>query len=424
MSEENVVNAVKTVGYDNVDVEDAPFGIDLDSLLGDNMMGTSDSILDVGEDDTPIDLPHFKVSTRKFLDALKISNIISQGSGRDLVSRAVGMEVVNGKLEIYLTDFEMYASKSIDLINSDNILGDFISVNLPVISKLIRACPSVFTIYKDENGKYFIRLVGGDFELETINVNKDQLVMIKDADKFKEEGKLDTEEFCKVIKNLFVIASVAVTPPQRRIFFKDNDISATFLYCSARYKSPYMLPEFDLGIKGIKILYILSLGTESQELKVLKYKSRVIIKGENFSFSSALTDFKPSKQMIDSMKNVLSGEPLTINTKQLNTLAELATGLVYSLARMDFNYNDEGKIEFIMKTKRSDGMFNLLSSGMVNIKPFEKAVSVQSNLLKNLMGVFSQQSELDMYLNPNGVGFSCKGYEAVLYTENSNTVTP
>jgi hypothetical protein len=410
----------EVVKYDNVLVEDAPFDVDLDTLLGDMDSG---SLANFQEDDTKVDFPHIKVSTKKFLDALKISNILSQGSGRDVVARAVGIQVQNGKLAVLLSDFEMFVKKELELINTDNFLEDFISINLPIISKLVKACPSVLTIYKNGD-KFYIRLVGGDIVLETITVGKDQLEQPEiETKKLKSIGVLNTTEVMKAIKNLFVIAAVAVTPAQRRVYFKDKEISSTFLYCSARYKSAQTLPEFDLSIKDIKILYILSQGTESPELKVSMHKKRVMISGTDFSYGFEKSEFKPSQQMIDSMDGILSEEPLNILANQLNISAELATSLVYSLARMDFNYTSEGKIEFIMKTKRNDGNFVLVSEGNSKHTPFEKPVSIQSGLLKDLLKVFSQQTSLSMTLTPNGVGLSCGNYDAVLYTENSSTVS-
>jgi hypothetical protein len=298
------------VKYDSI-AEEIPFGVDLDTLLGDSFIDNTPNI-DLPEDEDEVTFPHFKVSTKKFMDALKISGVISQSSGRDIVSRSVGMSVENGNLQIFVTDFEIFAKKEITLINTENILEDYIAINLPVIAKLIKACPPILTIYKNEN-KYFIRLMGGDFELETINVGKDQLAMTKDLEKLKEEGTLERLEFCKVIKNLFVIASIAVAPEQRRIFFKGNDISATFLYCSARYKSEKLVPEFDLTIRSIKILYILALGTDSPELIVSKFKNKIMISGDNFSFNFVKSaEFKPSQQMIDAMGVVLSGELLKL----------------------------------------------------------------------------------------------------------------
>jgi DNA polymerase III sliding clamp (beta) subunit (PCNA family) len=193
-----------------------------------------DDLLDMSGDDsgkaedTPnepesieiVGYPHFKISTKKFLDVLKISALVSQGSSKTDVCKAIGMEVKGSELQVYMTDFETYVERSIEILNTEDVLTDFISVNFQIISKLVQACPSTMTVYKKDE-KYFIKLIGGDMELELVKTEKSQL-LLKNKSKFMGAGELETLEFKKIIKGMFVLANAAVTASQKRIFFADN----------------------------------------------------------------------------------------------------------------------------------------------------------------------------------------------------------
>lgn len=392
----------------------------LDDLLGLNDEDLSNTADDVdlsqyGEEDEKVDYPHFKVSTKKFIEALRISNVVSQGSGRDVISKAVAMEVKGGDLQIYLTDFDIFVEKSLEVINTDNILNDFIAVNLTIISKLVKACPSVLTIYKKDN-KYYIKLIGGDMELETINIEEDQ-IRLKDRDKFVKEGELVTTEFYKTIKSLFVLANAGVTPAQRRVFYDGDSAYSVFLYCLAKYNNSKITPKMDIKIKDIKILYSLASNCEDTELMVYKLKNRILIEGSNFRYSFLLSDNKPPQQMIDGIDKIFVNEPIYIDYNQLVKITDVSSDLMYSINRLDFNYTEEGTVECIMRTKRSDSVFSLRGTPNPNLKPLEKHVSVQSSLLKVLLKVFNSESTIGLVISKEGIGLKSDKYIAVLYTE-------
>jgi hypothetical protein len=400
--------------------------LSLDDLLGmgseelGKASGESDevSLKKYGEvADEPCDFPHFKVPTKRFLDTLRISNIVSQGSGRDIISKSIGMEVKGGDLQIYLTDFDIFVEKSVEILNEENILEDFIVVNLAVISKQIGVCTSVLTIYKKEN-KYYLRLQGGDMELETLKVEKEQLMM-KDRAKFKKSGELVTEEFYHNIKNLFVLANAGVTPAQRRIFFKDDKVMSVFLYCVGMSKTSKPAPDMDVKIKDVKILYTLATGCDDTELIVSKHGNRVLIEGGNFMYSFLLSDSKPPKQLIDSVDMMFTKDAIEIDYIQLCKWTNLSADLMYSTSRLDFNYTADGKVGGILRTKREDTEFTLGGIPNPSLEPLKKPVSVQSSLLKVLLKIFNGEDDVSIVLSEQGIGMKSKNYTGVLFTEET-----
>lgn len=409
---ESIFGNVEDLGSDSMD---------LDALLGLGDTDIENTSADVkvdtyAEAEETIEYPHWKVNTKKFVDMLKISNIVSQQSGRDVISKAVGLEVKNGDLQVYLSDFDTFVEKSIEIINTNNILEDFIVVNLAIISKLVKACSSLVTVYKKDD-KYYIKLIGGDMLLETVKVEKGQLVL-KDRNKFSKIGELKTTEFYKSIKSLFVLANASVSPAQRRIFFGSDGISSVFLYCLAKYLPVSDVPEMDIKIKDIKILYALSGGCEDKELEVSKFNNRIVIEANNFTYSFLLSDNKPPKQMLDSMTNVFVNESVYVDFVQLSKIVDLSSDLMYSTSRLDFNYTDDGKVECILRTKKDDSVFTLRGAGISGIEKLPKYVSVQSSLLKVLLKVFSQESTIGINITKDGIGLVSDTFKAVLYTEN------
>lgn len=399
------------------EVDDFPEGMSLDDLLS----GNKDLDVDVKSLETdleeiePVDYPHIRVSTKRFIEVLKLSNIVSQGAGRDLVSKAIGLEVKGGELQFYLSDSDVFIERSIDLINEENVLEDFIPVNFAIISKMVKACSASTVIYKKDN-KYYIKLIGGDMELDTIAVSKSQLVLTK-AGSFAKVGEIVTNDFYKVIRNLFTLASASVTPSQRRVFFRGDKVYAIFLYCLAEYTGSKAFPDMDLNLKSMKMLYSLANTCEDVELVVSKNNNRVMIGGSNFSYSFLTSEFVPTDKMIDGMGNILSNAPVYVNYDQLVKITDVSSDLMYSTSRLDFNYTDDGTVECILRTKKSDSKFVLKGVGNKDLVPMNKHISIQSSLLKVMLKVFAGESTVGIVLSDDGIGVVSGDYRAVLYTE-------
>jgi len=419
MSEHEAMDGTR---FDNIMVEDAPMGIDLDLLLGDDIFNKEEPILSIDDvdDKEVIEFPHFKVSTRRFMEVLKMSNVICQGSGGDIECKSIGIQVVGDKVVFYLTDFEMFVRKEVQVINTENMLTDFIVVNLPIISRIIAACSSVTTIFKKDN-EYFLKVVGGDIHLETLRVTKEQMEG-KDFDKAKKYGKLPTRELNEALKALFPLASSAVTTAQRRIFIIGKEFFSVYVFCTAKISTDFEMPEMDLSIKSLKILYILSLGYALPEISVQRYKNRIILTGDGFMFSFLLSEYKPKIEYINGIESIMNNESVNVDTIYLSKFAKISSTLIYSTTRMDFNYNNDGRVEFVMRTKRNDSNIILKGESNPNLKPLEKSVGIQSNMLRSLLGVFSQMPTLKMRITPDGIGISNGNYEGVLYTEKIGTV--
>jgi hypothetical protein len=412
---------LRGLSFDNVMVEDTPLDVDLDLFLSDSfddvsVGGKEDLVDDLGD----IEYPHIKVSTRKFAEILKVSGIFAQEMGKEVIAKSVGMEVVGDKLRIYITNFELYATRDIDLINTDNKLGDFIVMNLPIISRFIGGlCPPVLTFYKKDD-QYYIRMVGGDWVLETISVPKDRLVL-KDKDKFvKEKNVLPVNGLCEALKGLYSVASSGITPAQRRIFVSGKEIFSVYMYCVAKYVSDVELPTMDFSTMSAKAVYVLCSSTNSESLEVYRNKNQVLLVGDDFSYSF-MSDVKPLRELVDGMSLVLSGNSSNISLVYLKAAAGISSSLVYSTTRLEFNYTEDGDILSLMKTKRNDNVNVFKSNSDVRCTPLKENVGIQANLLKSILGVFPSKSPAKIFISDKGVGI-CEGrLEAVLYSEKIDT---
>ena len=418
---EKVLESEVAVGGEEevYNVSEAPDVESIDDLLDElDEVEVSGEEIDMYEEIEPVEEEHFRVSTKKLADALKLSSNVSQGTGRDKVSRSVGIGVSGNLLTVYMSDSEIYAEKLIPVMNDDNLFEGYLSVNHVDISKAIKVCPTSTVIYK-KDGKFFIKLIGGDMEIEDIGVDKADM-SLPDKQDFDDESLLPTKDFSMVLRDLFPLASSSASAAQRRIFFDGNKAYAVYLYSIVEYESDYSFPTMDISVKNVKSLYPLTMGSEGEEIKVLKQKSkgsRVLVVGDNFSYSFPLSKFGLTGQMVSSMGSILGEPKVNVDYGHLNKVTDLSSDLVHSISRMDFNYTDEGKVQCLLKTKKSDVDFLLVGIESDEVKRFGKPVSIQTTLIKTVLKVFSQETVVSLGLSKDGVGIESGRYRAVLYRE-------
>jgi hypothetical protein len=413
---------------ENTNNNDVNLEIDLNDFLGvTNNPSQDDSLEDVLEDNTinesliddgvKIDFPHFKVSKSKFLDALKVSKIFAQDAGKEVISKSVGLEIVGDKLCLYMTNFELYATKEIDIINTENKLNELVIVNLPILVKLLGGlCPSILTIYKKEE-TFYIKLLGGDMVLETVKLPKEQL-LLRDMDKFIKDPSTLSVDFLKTsLKGLFSLASSAITPAQRRIFFSGDKAFSMFSVCVTKHNSTAVLPEMDFNMISIKSVFSLCNNTTSTHLDVLRHKNRVLLKGQDFSYCF-LTNFKPTLDALDSMSEILKDKSTEIPVMNLREISNISTSLIYSTTKVEFNYTPTGDVICVLKTKRDDTTFTWKSLSEEKSTPFKDNICVQASLLRSALSTFNSKPTVKMYLCEKGLGFTDGTFHSVLYAEN------
>ncbi len=400
--------------------------LDQDTTL-DDLLGLTDSDEDTEEDDISfsgkeevvIDEEHIRVPTKKISDILKVANVVSKGSGRDVVARTIGLKVKGNQLWVTITDVDIYVEKAITLLNSSNVLEDFIPISLPVISELVKLCGSSFTLYK-KDGSYFLKVMGGDAEVDIVDVQEDQLEFSVDGEK-ESLGSLTSNTFFQVLKNLYPLANSGVTPSQRRIFFSDKGAMSIYLISVAMFDGE-KFPKMDLSIKDVQILYVLTSGSESKEIDVHRQENRIFLSTKDFVYSVGVADYAPPKTMLDSVDTLIkSNSPVYVNYAQLAKAADHASNTVNgSISRIFFNYTEDGFISASIKKKDKRKDINMVLMGAPNDSPkvLNGDVSIQSNLLRSLLKVFSQDSMVGLILNKDGIGVVSDSFKSVLYVDS------
>jgi hypothetical protein len=405
------------IGLGELFEDKTPQNGEVENMFGGEINTPKDDPEVFEEDEGNVDLPHIKVDVKKFMDALKMSNVIAQKGSKDIYGKTIALEVVKGKLKVYLTDSVNYIIKEIDLLNSDNVLEDFVVVNYSIISKIMLGCRSTLTIYK-KDGKYIVKMIGGgDAPLETY-VNLDRALFTGKSHKFVEEGEVETSVFTKILKNFFNIASDAVSANHRKVYFRGNSAVSFCSYAVARYKDENCnFSNFDLCIPDIKILYILSSSCEDSVLKILKAKDRYMIKGGDFSYSFIPSTLEPKQEMIEGIDKVVCGEGVIIDSNALQRFADMASSLINSLYRIEFNFTENKTVSIKIPTKKDDITTILTCKKNENILPLEKAVNIQSNLIKTVMKIYSQEANITMFLNPIALALKNGNFESIVYVE-------
>jgi hypothetical protein len=400
------------VNYDNIKVEDVTGDIDLDTLLGGDFLSSND--LPPTENETVIEEPHFRVSVKDFVEVLKLSTLISETSGADVLAKAIGLEVVDGRLKVYLTDYNRCILTDINVTTSGEMLTDYIVVILPIISKILQTCDSSMTIFK-KDGKYFAKVIGATVILETVQFPKENL--LDKVPKYSDLGTLPTIEFRDVAKNLYGVVSSAVSSNQRRMFLSDRKLITQSQYSIVRYDCSYDLPEIEIPLRELKIIYLLALRINPNEVVIKKSKGRMQFIFGNSSFSYDLSIYEPQKSLLSLMDTLLEGESVEVKHLNLKKMVEFSYGLSYSTTKIDFNYTEDGDISCVVRTKRDDTIFLLEGKPNPNATPLEKSVSIPAGLLRTVVNVFSKFPTVNICLSPNGISLVNGNYKSVIYNE-------
>ena len=145
----------------------------------------------VEEDTEVIEEMHFKLPTKDFLGMLKRAKTVISSAARDLITKAVCMEVVDGNLVMRCTDFDVFLELKSPIMNTNNVLDEVVVCPIDSLIQVAKALPATTVILKDEQGKIRIRLIGGSIDLETLNVGKDKFMM---KDNVVEDKSIDAQD--------------------------------------------------------------------------------------------------------------------------------------------------------------------------------------------------------------------------------------
>lgn len=393
-----------------ISVEAAPDSVDLNELLGMTDEGIDALGVDVvaetpTEEEEVINEPHITIATKKLLDVLKISAMVSAAGENSFEGKSVVFKIEQNFVRFLLSDNKRNIEKYVEIINKENKFEGFLAFSTSFLARLIKVCGSTFSIIErtvtendKEVKKYVLKITGGEIHMDNIKMQED---------KFLKDLSDNTQSFPKAdvmlsISKLFTFASTAIKTG-KNIDFIGNVIQATPINSIAKITHTDTFPSFRLSLTDSKILYTLMATDDAETVGI--NKEGKIFKGNTYSFKTE--SYATSSCVFDTVaERMFNGEYAVVDAKHLSQLTELSVGLDTSIGKMKFNYTEEGRVECELLTKRENSKIILQGTTNSDLVVLETPVEVPSNNLKGALTVFSQETTLMMYVTPDGIALA------------------
>lgn len=387
-------------------VETAPDSVDLDELLGltdleleEENEGGEEVI--VVED---IDEPHITISTKRLLDVLKVSAMISAAGENSFEGKVVVFKIEDDVVKLLLSDNKRNIEKSTEILNTDNRFKGFLGFSTAFLARLIKLCDTSFTIIERSEEKddksvsktYFLKITGGEIRMDNVKMSEDKFIKDFNDDSITQFNK---DTVMDAIKRLFTFASTSIKSG-KNIDFSDNTIQASPINSLAKITSGDKYPSFKLSLMDCRILHTLLL-SESDETFGIN-KDGKIFTGSTFKFKTE--SFSTSKCAFDAVADrMFNGECAVVDAGHLSKIAELSVGLDTSVGTLRFNYNDEGRVECELLTKRGNSKLVIQGTTNTDLIAMEKPVEIPAVNLRGALSVFPQETTLNMRVSSDGV---------------------
>lgn len=395
----------------------ADMNLDLESVDLDDINLEDIDLSDFGEVNESIDMPHIKVSSKQLKEFLKVAMKVCSSGGKDIVSKAVCLCYNgDGRVVGYATDFDVYVQQSFECLNVENILTEHIIIPTQTLVKLCSAVPTNTLLYKKDD-KFFIRLFGGDMEVETHNMSLEKF-------QFNEAvSRIDTVpalSLYSTIKDFGPVITAAMNPAEKRLLVEEGGAYASYMF--SILKTEAIKGKYDLKTKDIDVLKILTVNKKEEDLVVYKTTdessvSRVVIEGTDFKYAFLVSESSVSPTLKDNMEKVVGESGVFVDFIQLYKMIELASELPYAIGKVGINYTDSG-IRLDIKTKKGDSnTFEISGSPEGGIAPLDKELVVQAKLLKIVLRSFASQASIRVSVSADGLGIKAGDYSGVLYSE-------
>ena len=332
---------------DKVDI-DFDFGVDEEAS---NNINHFDNI-------EKIDEPHIMVSTKDFKEFVRLAKYVITNNAKDILSKSVALQIVDGKVVAYTTDQDVYLEFYMDLLNTENILEEPVCFPIDTILKMLKALPATTAILKDEEG-FKIKLHGGALPLETHGLDVEKF-KFKDSIQESAVPVMDCTQFSAILRDLGQIALEAISPNERRVVFSEDGVYVNYMFTMIKAHGNF--PKMDIKIKDLAILKAL---TASKDMNLMFYdiaddtkSKRKVIKSSKFSYAFLIGEQGINKTLLNMESNLVLNEGLFIDVNQLFKIVELSTELNYSLGKLGLNFTDDNRLEVAFKTKKGkDSMF-------------------------------------------------------------------
>ena len=384
------------------------FNTTLDISSVDETMIEDLNLNDYGSLDVEIKEPHLKLSTKEFLEALKIAKSTISSNSKDLISRSALLKVEGGVLYLYCTDFDIYLKLKLNILNTENLITDTVIFPVDSIMQLLKAVPSTTIISKKEDS-YYINLVGGSVILETHVVDESKF---KFADAMNKSDKtINSNKLYSIIKDFSPLVSSAISPSEKRIVFSNKVIST---YMLSSISADLDLPDLDLRVKDMSVLRQLTNLEKEEELSIyFGANGRCAIEGDNFNYTFLTSDLKTNKTLLDILDKQNYSDGLFIDYLSFYKLIELSADLSYSTGKVNIKLEEDKCIVTFKTRKGNDSVLTLEGLKEGSITPIEK--EVQSKLLRILLKSFSGSSQVKVNLTEESLIVVSEDYHGVLF---------
>lgn len=392
--------------------------LDLDSVDLDDVSLDDVDLSDFGEVNESVDYPHIKVGSKSLKEFLKVATKVCSSGGKDIISKAVCLvyDKEKEKVVCYATDFDVYVEVDLESLDMENILTEPVVIATSVLTKLCSAVPTNTLIYKKEDS-FFIRLYGGDMEIETNNIVVDKF---KFSDSVEKVDSISAEGLYSVIKDFGPVVSAAVNPIEKRIVVESDGSFATYLFSVLRCKG--IKGEYDIKSKDIEVLKILNVSKKDEELLVNKTVEGTVVKrvqivGSNYKYTFLVSEAQVSDTLKSNMETVLGDSGVYIDYVQIAKMCDLACTLPFALGKVGMKYSESG-ISLDVKTKKgTSNLFDIPGSIEGKVDTNGKELVVQAKLLMIVLKSFAGKASIRLSLAEEGIGIKADDYEAVIYNE-------
>lgn len=349
------------------------------------------------EYDVKIDYPHIKMDTNEFKSVLSIARVVCSATGKDIASRAIYLKADkdNGKVIAKVTDFDVYVTVTVPLLNKDNILEDELVIPCDYLMRLFVAVPAKTIFFKDDEG-IKLHVDGGAFDVRTFDVDTTKYDKVDDLEDI---GKVKENNLLHLLKVMSNPAAAAISPIERRIFITKNCSFVHSLWGILKYQFS-MNEEFDLKLKDISILRVL-LRDSDNDITFKRNKadtSVMVVEGKDFVFRflvSSLTFDDDIRTMLDN----LNGTPSTISNGQLSTLVGIASNLSTATGDLVFKYSDDGVAMDMPLKSGKKSQFNLPGTKVEG----DGVAKVNGRLLNTYLSSFAGMNDINFTVTNNGI---------------------
>ena len=366
----------------------------------------------VEEDTEVIEEEHFKLPTKDFLGMLKRAKTVISSSARDLITKAICMEVVDGVLTMKCTDFDVFLELRNPIMNTNNVLEEAIICPIDSLIQVARALPATTVILKDAQGKIRIRLIGGSIDLETLSVGVDKFTM---KDEVAEDKDIDAQDLYNVLTAFSPIVAASVNPMEKRIVFDENGARAVYMFSLTTREGNY--PKFDVKVKDLSVLKTL-LSSAKGNLKTFrtvneKASSRFIIEGDTFRYTFLVGEANINRILADNLKESDFTQGAFLEFTKISKLVELSSSLNYATGKVKMKFTESNVLQLHVPTKNGDNTFKLDATPNGNLA-IGVEVEVPAKLFLTILKAFQKRSVITLYCDAGRILLSNDDFKGLI----------